>query len=765
MKRALVTLTVGICVALYGYGGGQKSVCLLLAVMVLWLVRLHWRQWYHWGIAAVVLIGLGVQCYRLSHYQRLPEGGTLQGILTVNPNHYRVNGDTIIGEGEFTSGRKSRRITYTYRCKTEQDCQLWQDRQTVDRYQIRGTAETIEGARNKGTFDAKAYLASHGIWDKVQVKRVQAVKPSRSPMMWLQELRARVIYRVKLEPDSLTKTYALLLLFGDRREMDDALQEQYQRLGIMHLLAISGLHVTMLVHLVERLLWRVGVSRERTTLVVVGVLVVFGWMMDWYVSGTRAILMALLPIAGNRFGSRLSQVDSLCLVFIASVLWRPTIVLSVAFQLSYGLTAIVLLVDRWCHQMAWSVWPQRLAVPILVPLVALPVICRYFFVWNLWSVLVAYGLVFVFEWGILPGVMLYGVSLFVGGTFIVQSVLEWGLTLVHRVLDWFVGMPFGQLTFGQWQSWQWLIYWGILVVWAVLLEWKSIRPWMTSALLISVALLLFSIPYRFGTEVVMVDIGQGDAILIREPGWNNATLVDTGGEVSFAPKEGWRRHHYVSQAKRTLIPTLQAEGLSSLKAIMLSHADYDHVGNLEELLERIPTQTILIARGMESNERMQRIRHRYPTIQWKLTQAGEQIGHWSILAPNHSSKGGNDDSIIALYTIQGHRWLFTGDAPSQAEEAVVQRYPQLTVDFLKVGHHGSKTATSKALLSHTQPAVALISAGKQNRYHHPHPQTLERLTNYRIPTFTTKEDGAIRIQLRPHHYEVRTTLTHKTLIK
>jgi competence protein ComEC len=119
-----------------------------------------------------------------------------------------------------------------------------------------------------------------------------------------------------------------------------------------------------------------------------------------------------------------------------------------------------------------------------------------------------------------------------------------------------------------------------------------------------------------------------------------------------------------------------------------------------------------------------------------------------ILSPIKLSESKNDDSLVILAKIGGLKWLFTGDLEHQGERRILETYKELRADVLKVGHHGSKGSTSDQFLKQLKPKFALISAGENNRYNHPHDEVIERLNKYGVKTFQTNLDGAVTYKFK-----------------
>lgn len=261
------------------------------------------------------------------------------------------------------------------------------------------------------------------------------------------------------------------------------------------------------------------------------------------------------------------------------------------------------------------------------------------------------------------------------------------------------------------------------------------------------ALTLLSVKYPLTNEVTFIDIGQGDSILVRE--WTGKNLlIDVGGRPFFSSKEHWRRGHHVANAQKTLIPYLKSRGIHTIDQLLVTHADTDHMGDIEVVAKAIRIKEILTSQGSLSHPSFVR-RLRRLKCHVRVLAAGDQLpimgSVLQVLYPWQLGDGKNNDSLVLYGRLLNRTFLFTGDLEKEGENEIIKRYPQLRVDYLKAGHHGSNTSSSAAFLDHIQPKVAFISAGKNNRYQHPHRETLARLEDRQITYYRTDTQGAIRL--------------------
>lgn len=224
----------------------------------------------------------------------------------------------------------------------------------------------------------------------------------------------------------------------------------------------------------------------------------------------------------------------------------------------------------------------------------------------------------------------------------------------------------------------------------------------------------FFAPYLnpFG-EIYIIDVGQGDCTLISLPYGQGVMLVDVMGSK------------YKNIPKDIIMEQLRMRGIRKIDTVLLTHDDYDHSGGLKELQECIPITQIITEKQEKGSIR----NYEFPIVLY-----------------DYQHPDSNENSIITYFDFYGLRVLLMGDAGVEAEAELMKKYPKLEVDVLKLGHHGSKTSSSLPFLHQLQPSLALISAGRNNHYGHPHQEVLEHLKQEHITALMTPKEGGISIK-------------------
>lgn len=243
------------------------------------------------------------------------------------------------------------------------------------------------------------------------------------------------------------------------------------------------------------------------------------------------------------------------------------------------------------------------------------------------------------------------------------------------------------------------------------------------------------------------DVGQGDSILIREPGNRHVTMIDVGGRLAF-PQPNWAPKIPPRYgAEMTSIAYLKSRGITHIDDLYLTHHDADHIGDLPAMLKNFRIERVWVSVGMMQEAAWQRTMARYPQLRVRPLKVGT-VSPLVVQHPFEVMPADNAGSLALQGTFGGLNFLFMGDLDQIGEQKILAAHPRLRTDVLKLGHHGSKTATAANFLTQVHPQVAIISAGRHNRYGHPSPETLQTLRQAQVPWLSTQQRGMIRYVYR-----------------
>ncbi len=651
-----------------------------------------------------------------------------------------------------------------------------------DGVRLTGEIAELSGSINPGSFDSKTYYESEGILFCIEATETERWDEGDSGFTQLlagiRRTAGEHIQRLLPQPESGVLSAMLL---GEKSGMDEELKRLYQKSGIAHILAISGLHISLLGGALLGILVLFGVPRRTASVTSILILLLYGALVGFPPAALRAILMfcsvALAGVFRRVSDMPTAMTASLFLILILQP-WRLSSsgILFSFLAVSGVICQNMLYRDIFGRERFLKV-PLRFRrvvkelvgsslASLLVQLFLLPVMQRDYYyitpyapVLNLLVIPLltiavgsgALGLIFSF----LPGglgvaqvmvVPCRGILRFYGllcdlveklpgheivtghisteemlGMLLICFGLIWGLHLVITRKN-RRGRPFG----------------------------KSVRYGMTLGALLCCSLLFClyaGLRNRFRECAVFFSVGQGDGCLLHT---RDADILFDFGSSSRQ-----------ELGKNVLVPGLLYHGIRHVDLAVISHTDLDHVSGIAELLEQsgssgVEIGAIAFAAGTEADENYDRLvsaAKKAGTEVVFLTEgdrlnAGEEVW-FEVLYPEAGSAGsGNEYSLVLLAEVNGVRFLFTGDIGEETEYKItdaIADYGQ--VDVLKVAHHGSKYSSSSGFLEAAgkENSIAVISCGRNNIYGHPAKDTLKRLEDAGYNIYRTDRDGAVII--------------------
>ena len=539
------------------------------------------------------------------------------------------------------------------------------------------------------------------------------------------------------------KALARALVLGDTTGLSLAWKRGLRLTGTYHLMSVSGLHVA----LVAGAVWLLGgwLPRNLRLLLMLAVIVLYLLLVGPLPALVRSAVMSLLAVLALLAERPPAAANSLGWAVILLVLEDPRIVENPAFQLTVSATAGLLmaappLAERWRRWLpSWLA--GSLAASVAAQLCTLP--------WALPRYLTLTPLA--------PLVNLVAVPW--AGLTLLATLLWTAVALVAPglagdllpVLD-ALAAPFGWPSQTRPDIWlalpvlmapaaAWLLAGGL----ALLLFARPTRVLFRSATLAAGSLSVVACLWNplsgdgnRGPELALLDVGQGDSILLRDG--NRAVLVDGGG---------WDRGDL---GGRVLLPALLAEGVRSLDAVIMTHPDRDHCQGLVDVAAYLPVREVWMGPGWEAQGCAGALMS-LPGTRLRLLWAGETatVGRWhlKVLHPGpDETRGTNERSLVIRAEALGRSVLLTGDIESWAEFRLLSCCEKdVRVDLLKVAHHGSKTSSTVSFLNAASPRLALVSAGVRNLYRHPSETVLERFEERNIPLLRTDRDGLVLIRI------------------
>ncbi len=634
-------------------------------------------------------------------------------------------------------------------------------------------------ARNFNSFDYKKYLyykKIHWIFSPTSLSLQNCTQQAPSPYERLLLIRGQGINYIEKHFPKETIGIAQALIYGERGYIDDELISSYQSLGLVHLLAISGLHVGLLTGAIFYIGIRMGFTRESVTHSLLCLLPIYTIVAGAAPSVIRAALMLMILLSCIRW-KKIYPIDSIGIACFFMVLVNPYHVFEVGFQLSFIVSLGLILSSKTIILRAGNPLTQTLAVTVIAQLCSFPIIIFYFYEVSLLSI--PFNLLFVPVYSviILPlsilSLLLHilyepiGLSL--------MFLLKMILNVLNKFALYGAEVKLLSLTLGKPHIFFLVGYFVLLLIIFIMWERSNLKQIVVSIILIvtlSVVDLNEKLLDPFG-KITFIDIGQGDSILIELPFNKGTYLIDTGPKtLDFATEEWEKKRRTFDTGKDILLPYLKSVGIRKIDKLIITHGDLDHIGNAELLLQELTIGELILGTGpIEKEFEQQLVKIAYEMgIPISEVAAGDfwKSGDYSfyVLAPYGDEQTSNDRSIVIYSEMGGLKWLFTGDLEEVGENRLFATFRTLPVDVLKVGHHGSNSSTSEQFLEHIKPKISIISAGVKNRYNHPNSEVLNRLLEKESKILRTDQHGAIQYKFRGNSGTFRWVLPYnKTILK
>ena len=519
-------------------------------------------------------------------------------------------------------------------------------------------------------------------------------------------------------------SYIRVFFLGDDTSFDTTLEDNFRKLGISHLFALSGTQISFLISIF---------TFRKKTLSFKNLLFVFCVLFSYYLiiedcaAIDRALVFSLVFSINNTFNL---NIKSLFLILLSlSILFfiNPYYIFDVGFQYSTVICCTLILYMN--NNKSKGKIIDLLEVSWVSFLVSLPISLYHFSYTNPLSII--YNLFYV------PfiNIIIFPLSIFCFFIPYLSFILEFFINIFEGSVAFLSSINIGYITLARFNIFYYFLYYIFIFSYLFVKRKKKIFLF----LILLMILIHYSYPKIFSKDALyMIDVGQGDSFLVTSNG--KAMLIDTGGVMSYYEEE-WMQYEKNSQGKY-LVTFLNQLGITKLDYLVLTHGDYDHAGEALTIMDEIDVETIIF-NGNELNSLEKEIWNN-SSSHYKLTEGDSfSLGNFSFLVISNTYPDENDSSLVLYSAIYDKKLLFMGDASIKSEEYILDNYDISDITILKVGHHGSRTSSSKEFINKINPTYALISAGVDNKFNHPHHEVLKKLEDNGSIIFNTQIDGMV----------------------
>ena len=647
-----------------------------------------------------------------------------------------------------------------FRGSKKEQIQFYNEMKPGFRLEIKGTYTKGKEKRNPGEFDYNAFLNSKGIVGTITINKLDEIKIINDNPDFFDNLifqsRRFVDSQIKSLYDKTTAGLLRGLLLADRSEINYETKTRFINSGVIHVLAVSGLHVGFIAVIFFILFGRFNIY-FRSVATIAGLLA-FMFLTGIPPSVFRATVMAIVIIVAFLLNRSTNIFNSLAIAALIILIIKPNEIYSPGFQLSFSavlaIGIIYPIINNYISTLRLKSKILRylvlfFAVSFAAQLGTLPFTLIYF---GKLSVIALFTNLLV-----IPAIGLIialAVTSLVFNVFVSGIAIYFALTnmlisnIILEVIRFTGSLTFSHIKLSTYSNFDAIVFYVFLSI--LIFSIKGFKSRIAVVVLIILTITNIVLFSSLGQKdllpdnklsVMAIDVGQGDAFLIKFPD-NRTALIDAGQAT-----------YYFDNGERVIIPLLNYLGIDKIDYGFISHMDLDHYGGFVSLIQNGKIKRIFkpeIDSSLQKDVKFEKFL-KENNIEYKY------YNHQSFLVGNYRLFILNDKEEADVYNLSSNNnsgmikivygstsFLFTGDAERREEEIMINDYNRfLDVDVLKAAHHGSKTGTSEEFIKFTSPEYAIISAGINNKFGHPDQETLDRLEQNNIKVFRTDKSSAI----------------------
>lgn len=769
INRTICCLTVSFAVGL-AYGR-DHGIWICLSLLCFLLLRVFWLKRKQGKRAVPVGVFHMLLCMVLFFGGAYRYQGQQEEFETVR--QYAVLQKSIQVQGEIY-WKEQKQEQFIYYLKDARilagdqwyPCERIQVYSSTDSYEIGnciqavGTYEAFQLPRNEGNFNEEQYYYSKKIGLRMTAYQEQLLKETKQKYkIWLLKVRGKMEQVFQENMPERTAGIMANMTLGSKNLADQDVKALYQKAGISHVLAVSGLHVSIFGMGLYRLLRRMYCPLPIASVLSAGVVYSFGVLTGMELSTTRAVVMFFLMMTAGTLGYTYDTITALSISAMLQLWDNPFALWYAGFLFSYTAVLGAVVITRVVketgkakervkkkHTVRWK-WVKKVMNTVYtsfcIQMATIPVSLFFYYEVPAYSIFTN-GCVLPFM----------GILLFLGAaggmtglfqmkiTAFVLRLPAWILAGCEWICQFFAGLPGNSVITGKPSIEKIIWYYLLLVILLYVVHRMRKKRYLLAWTALAVMLCCGNVEKR--AEVDFLDVGQGDGIFFQSEQGNGVFL--DGGSTDVGKVGTYR-----------ILPFLKCRGMKEISLWFVSHADADHVNGLQEVLEAdYPVRNIVFVDGIvrdEAWEALVQLAERSGSHIYYL-KAGESITldemRFTVLYPWKAGTDRNQSSMVLLAELDGMTGVFSGDIGEEQEQELVkdrlfQKNIEKEITFYKAAHHGSNTSNSREFLEAISPEVTVVSCGENNSYGHPGKDAVTRMEEAGTRIFYTMESAQIKI--------------------
>ena len=597
---------------------------------------------------------------------------------------------------------------------------------------IYGSLEIANNNTIFNLFNYNKYLKSKKIYYVMKADKIVKIKNNDK---FYYNIKNHLVKKI----NKINNYYLYAFILGDTFYLDDSVKLSYRNNGISHLFAVSGMHITFLSSIMLKILNKLFKNKYLKYIIVFIFLLFFMFLTNFTPSVIRATFLFILLSINKLVDLKIDTLSIILLILDVMLIFNPYYIYNVGFLLSFVVSIALIIFGKITNNYN-NYFIKIFIISLISFLISIPIMINNNNEINLLSPFI--NIIFV------PfiSIIIFPLSIITYFIPFLNNVLVFFIKLEENLSLFFDKINIFKITLREINIIFIIIYY-LLIIFVI--KKITLKKYLYIFLILLVLIIHSNINYlNNNIYLTYIDVGQGDSILLEYP-HNKNLLIDTGGKASYNNKS-------YNISDNTIIPYLKSKGIKRLHYLILTHGDFDHMGESINLVNNFKVDNVIFNCG-EFNDLEQEL---IKALNKKKIKYYSCINDLNIdnnklyFLKTKEYNNENDNSSVIYFNYNNYKFLFMGDAGVEKEKDILDKYNLSNIDVLKVGHHGSKTSSSKSFINEANPKYSIISVGKNNRYGHPNKEVLNNLNNSKI--YRTDIDGSIAFKIKNNKLKIET---------
>lgn len=606
--------------------------------------------------------------------------------------------------------------------------------QIGDRVKVKGEFSIPREEDNFHLFNYRNYLLSQKIHYIVNAETLEHVSTKISYRYKFKKMIIKIIDNRKVTP------YLKTFILGDNSMLNEEVIQSYQSNGISHLFSVSGMHVSFFTTILFLFINKFRCGKVFRYICLLSLLCGYMFLTNFTPSIIRASVLFVLCMLNKDFNFQLENTHILMYIFGISLLCNPFYLYNNGFLFSYIISFFLLKYKNILCKYN-NYFSKLFITSFLCFIVGIPIMINSYYNINILTPLFNMLFVPLVSFVIFPLSLLTMFFPFLDGLlYLIISVME---TLSLHLAE----LNYLNITLCHMSIISFIIYYIIIIF---VINKMSNNEYKYIIAIFVIIFIHHNIRYfdKLAT-VSFINVGQGDSILLTLPYNQGNILIDCSNNLTFDSEKLKKRKKIYNVGDNVIIPYLKAQGVNRLDYVIITHGDYDHIGSLDRIIDKIKVEKVILNSGHTNNNEKYIINklNEEKIKYYHMSKGKIKINKYELLFLNNINiSNENEDSLVIYFNINDIKVLLMGDAGYETEKYLLEEYNLRNLDILKVGHHGSKYSSSDEFIKIVSPKYSVISVSEDNKFGHPDISVIEKLAGSK--TYLTSKNGSVKFVLQ-----------------